>query len=323
MPTKGSPRPSGGPLRPRFPTCPIPMKGLHLRAAAFLVPVLWLGCGCASTPRPPAMPAWSAVAAEATPASAALAADGVRVPSDVRKNEVRVPSDTQDDQIRVPRDKHDDRIRIPREDEEAKELWQAQGLYLGGALITSQPMGDFDGDTAYFGPTDIVIVPDLDVGAGVGAYLSYRWRMNEILLQYSITEHDGDFSGSPRDHDTTFYDIDLNWRHYFWEHSPLQPYGLLGVGWSLAETDDGSTDQATMSVFEDSEQEDGIAVNVGAGVAFHTLPWVTFWGQGVYRFVRYETSDGIDGEISNTPDVDGDGWNVSAGAAIRLLPPRD
>jgi len=42
----------------------------------------------------------------------------------------------------------------------------------------------------------------------------------------------------------------------------------------------------------------------------------------MYRFVRYETSSGIDGEFANTPYVDGDGWNLSIGAAIRLLPSR-
>jgi hypothetical protein len=263
------------------------MKGLALAAFSLASSLL---LGCASTARPRPMPAWSPESV--APLSAA-----------------------------APADIHDDQMRVPRADE-PRDIWPAQGLYLGGALITAQPLGDFDGNKALTGPTDLVLVPELDVGPGGGIYLAYRWHMNELLLQYSISEHDGEFDASPRDHDTTFYDLDLNWRHYFWERSPLQPYALLGLGMSRAEIDNGSTDQATGTIFQDAELTDGVVVNVGGGVALYTLPWVVFYGQGVYRFVRYETSDGIDGEFSNTPDVDGDVWTISFGAALRLLPPR-
>jgi hypothetical protein len=259
-----------------------------------LVPVLLVASGCASAPALPAMPAWTPAETVAVPAAAPVAG--------------------------AP-DIDDDAIRVPRPADETPDIWPAQGLYIGGALISSQPMGDFDGDSALAGPTDLILIPDIDVGAGGGVYVSYRWHMNELMLQYSITEHDGEFSGSTEEHDTTFYDLDFNWRHYFLEHSPLQPYAILGLGWGRAKIDNGSTDQATTTIFEDAELKDGINVNVGGGVALYTLPWVVFFGQGMYRFVRYESSDGIDGNLSS--DVDGDGWNVQFGAALRLLPPRD
>jgi opacity protein-like surface antigen len=259
-----------------------------------LVPVLLVASGCASAPSVPAMPAWTPAETVAVPAasSAAFLAD--------------------DDAPHT--------VRVPRPVDETPDIWPAQGLYVGGALISSQPLGDFDGESGLVGPTDIILIPDIDVGAGGGVYVSYRWHMNELMLMYSITEHDGEFSGSTREHDTTFYDLDINWRHYFWEHSAIQPYGLLGLGWARAKIDDGSTDQATGTIFQDAELQNGINVNVGAGVAIYTLPWVVLFGQGMYRFVRYESSDGIDGNFSS--DVDGDGWNVQFGAAIRLLPPR-
>jgi len=215
------------------------------------------------------------------------------------------------------RDKGDDAVRVIK-DEEPEPIWPASGLYVGGEIITSQPLGDFDGDVQLFGPTDEVLVPDLDVGAGVGIYLSYRWRMNELVLEGSVTEHDGDFSNPSRDLDTRIMSLDLNWRHYFLEESPMQPYGLIGFGMSEAEIEDGSTDQATETATDDAELKDGININVGAGVALYTLPWVVFYGQAMYRFNRFKTSDGIDGEFSNTPDIDGDQFILSAGAAFRL-----
>jgi hypothetical protein len=303
---------------------------------------------CSSVARPSEMPEWapelrSPELLVAEPHSAAaplgdaeLDDAEVRVPStdddaemrvprtDDDRDQMRVPRADYDDQMRVPRKEYDPGMRVPSEDEAPKEKWPASGLYVGGALITSQPMGDFqDGDFALFGPSDVVIAPELDVGAGAGIYLSYRWHMNEVLLQYSITEHDGEFDGSPFDHDTKFYDLDLNWRHYFWESSALQPYALFGLGWSRADVDNGTTDQATGTIVEDAHLENGIAVNVGAGAALYTLPWVVFFGQGMWRFVRYGSSQGLDGNMSNTPDIDGDGWNLQVGAAIRILPPRD
>lgn len=273
------------------------MKGLASPASAF-APFLVLLGACASTARPAPMPEFSLGSAEVVSSLSATAA------------------------LDAGLDIDDDAMRIPRPDVELPDVWPASGLYLGAALITTQPMGDFDGDMTLSGPTDLLLVPDLDVGGGGGVFLSYRWRMNELVVQYAITENDGEFSGSPQEHDATFYDLDMNWRHYFMEKSPLQPYSILGLGWSRLEVDNGSTDQATGTVFEDAEIEDGIVINVGAGAALYTLPWVVFFGQGIYRFVRYETSNGIDGHLQNTPDIDGDGWTVSVGAALRILPPR-
>jgi len=264
--------------------------------SALLVPALAvLASACASTSRTPGMPAWSPAESAALVASA--------------------PRD-------IDIDIDDDAMRVPRPAEERRKTWAASGLYLGGMIVTSQPLGDFDGDIALNGPTDLVLVPDLDAGAGIGIFLSYRWHMNELVLQYSITEHDGEFPGTGREHDTTFTDFDLNWRHYWWESSFLQPYGLLGLGSSRAEIDNGTTDQATGTVFDDGYLRDGIAVNVGIGASI-SLKWITLFGQGVYRFVEYKSSRGLDGEFSNDPDIDGDSVGLQFGAQLRILPPRD
>jgi hypothetical protein len=221
----------------------------------------------------------------------------------------------------APRDIDDDRMRVPRSEKD-EEVWQAQGLYLGGEIITCQPLGDFDGDVGLVSPnTDILLVPDLDVGPGLGIYLSYRWRMNELVLEGSVSEHDGDFSNPSRDLDTRLLNLDLNWRHYFWEHSPMQPYALLGFGMSRADIDDGATD-ATLTQVEDAELKDGININVGAGVAIYTLPWVMFYGQAMYRFNRYKSAEGISSEMPINGDIDGDTFNLSVGAAFRLASPR-
>lgn len=265
------------------------MKGSVL-AASTLVPAVLCASACASVLRPPAMPEWTAPEVASLPAAA--------------------PLDIDDDSMRLPRN------------EEAEELWPAQGLYIGGEIITTQPLGDFDDGVGLQAPAgDILIVPELDVGAGIGAYVSYRWRMDEVVLQGSVSEHDGESSLVAGDLDTQLFNLDLNWRHYFLEQSPLQPYALLGVGMSWADIENGARDQA-MTVIEDAELDEGININVGAGAALYTLPWVVFYGQALYRFNVYKTADGISPEMSINGDVDGDTFSLSAGAAFRLAPPR-
>ncbi len=227
------------------------------------------------------------------------------------------------------KDEDDDAIRVPRPTREERRGYAASGLYVGGFLVSALPLGDFDGEDALAGPTDLVLIPDLDVGAGAGAYVSYRWIANELILQYEVTEHDGEHDFTSLEHDTTFYNLDLNLRHYFWPRSPLQLYALAGVGWGRADIDNGSVDRASIemgnppAIVQDAELEDGININLGLGLALYTTPWVVFYGEGRYRFVRYGSSDGIDGTFDNIGDVDGDGWHLSAGAAIRLLPGRN
>jgi hypothetical protein len=252
---------------------------------------------CASVRRPPAMPEWTS---EPTLVAAS-----------------------------APRDIDDDKMRVIS-DEKPRDIWPAKGLYFGGFLTTAQPLDTFDGGErlglAGGGPNDEVLIPDLDVGAGVGGYISYRWRMNELLAQYTVTEHDGsgtDGLGNSRELDTTFYDFQVAWRHYFWEQSPLQPYALLGIVLkSRGEIENGSTDTVNGTPV-DADVTDGVGVDLGIGAAFYTLPWVVFYGQGVYRFLRYESARGFAGKFSADPDIDADGWTLSFGAALCVWPGHD
>lgn len=222
---------------------------------------------------------------------------------------------------RLVDDDHMDAIRASTDKKSDERSAGARGLYVGVTFSASQPMGDFDGDHALVGPTDQIIIPELDVGPGAGAYVSYRWLRYELLLQYEFSEYDGDASGSPLTHDTEITNLDLNFRRYFWIRSPIQPYGLFGLGWSHAEIENAASD-IPPTVVQTAELKDGINANLGIGVAFYPIKWMCIYGQAMYRFVRYGSSDGVAGDMSTIGDVDGDGWNLSFGGALRLLPSR-
>jgi len=194
--------------------------------------------------------------------------------------------------------------------------WHAQGLYIGVFGAYEDIIGDdFGNDTVLVGPTDIVIVPDVDADAGFGAIISYRWRRWELYSSYAMFEHDSDFAGASHDYDANW--LDFNFRYYFWVDQALQPFLLAGGGISSAEIENGTTDGVTT---RDAEFEDGISLNVGGGLAFFPLPWIYFYGQAQYRFAKYGSSKGIDGKL--TGSIDADTWEISAGALIRILPGR-
>lgn len=207
------------------------------------------------------------------------------------------------------------RRRVKLDDED--DTWSAQGLYVGVFGAYEDVIGsDFGDDLVLVGPTDVVIIPDVDADSGYGVSLSYRWRRWELIASYSQFEHDSTFAGTDHQFDTNY--IDVNLRYYYWAGTAIQPYLLAGGGISSAEIEDGTTDGV---VTRDAKLEDGISLNLGAGLAFYPIPWVQVFGQGMYRFAKFQASNGIDGKLDS--DIDSDTWEISVGASLRLLPPRN
>jgi len=206
-----------------------------------------------------------------------------------------------------------------REDE--RKSWQAQGLYVGAKASYSQILGDLDGDTAIVDsvsmPTEFVFLPDLDAAAGGGIEIANRWTVWEVALGYQVVEYDGSFGPATMDTEVTY--IDLNFRRYFWVETPLQPFLLLGIGSSDAVIENGAADG--MGVY-DGKLDSGVNYNVGGGAAFFPLPWVSVWGQFLWRFGRYDQVEAPFDSSLVERSVDSDGWEMSGGVSFRVLRPR-
>ncbi len=203
------------------------------------------------------------------------------------------------------------------------DAFASEGLYVGGILGAVEVYGDFEGDTVLVDdpmtPTTFVFIPELDAGGLYGLQVAYRWRRYEILVNWSMSQHDGSFQGV--EHDTDFLFVDLLFKQYWFLESPLQPYIMAGFGVSEAKIDDGASDLVTLT--EDATLEDGISIDVGAGLALYPSPWFSVFGQGMWRFSKFERADGIGGEFSIEGDLQSDSLELSVGANVRLLRPRD
>lgn len=208
----------------------------------------------------------------------------------------------------------------PRDD--GAEAWSAQGLWVGAYLNkTGVEDNDFDGNLVLQGATDAIVIPDLQNAESVGFSISYRWKSWEAVLQYDRTDHKGRVSGTALSHATEIQNLDLLMRRYGWVETPVQPYVVAGIGWSRADIENGATDSAlTFDQVGKAQLENGVNVDIGAGVAVYPLPWLSVYGQAMYRFVTYSDAIGLSGV--SLGEVNADNWTLAAGASIRLLPGR-
>ena len=208
-------------------------------------------------------------------------------------------------------------IRLPSRKEDKKQ-WSREGLYVGFAFTYQDVLGDFqDGDLILVDPnaTQAIFVPELDASEGYGAFLSYRWTNWEMLFNYEQFEHDGSFTGGGN-FDTDFRYFDVMFRRYWWADKAIQPFLTIGAGIATAEVNNGTSDGINT---RDSELEAGLTFNAGGGLAFYPLPWVSIYGQGIYRFGRFPEADGINGRLPIEHDLDSDAWEISAGMSLRIL----
>lgn len=261
------------------------------RAAILLVPfVSALVGGCSSTPAGDPI-SREIVAERPAPAFASARQDPIEIPEH---------GESGLDYIK------DERPPLPHG-------WPPRGLWIGVQSGYADVLGDFDGTMMLFGPTDTIFIPDIDAQVGYGATISYRFYKHELLVSYNVFDFDeASFGGVTLP--TKFEYVDLMFRRYWLVNTPMQPFLTAGAGWAKAQVENGTTDGVTV---QNAFFLDGISLNVGGGLALYPLPWISVFGQGIYRFAKFQSSEGIDGELASS--VSFDGWEVMVGAQLRIL----
>jgi opacity protein-like surface antigen len=213
---------------------------------------------------------------------------------------------------------------IFRSTEPSKDVFQGEGMYVGLHLTESQVLGDFDGRTAVVDdpmtPTQFVFLPETDASPGFGVEVGYRWNVWDIFLSWETTDYDAQFAGMSMN--TSIDYLDLMFRRYYRTTKSLQPYLMVGLGWSEGVIENGALD-TNVPLTTDAKLKDGVNYNVGAGLALYTLPWFHVYGQAMWRFGRYDSVTGPFGTSLVSGVVDSDAWEISTGASIRILRPRN
>ena len=182
------------------------------------------------------------------------------------------------------------------------------GAYIGGGATLSHVGEEWDGTTTFIDTVETFFIPELDDETGFAAQIGYRWKGTGIEIGADRTVYEGKFGGLPVD-DTTFYSVNVDLKQYIWTESTLQPYFLLGLGYVLAEVENGASNG---TVFKDLEM-DGTALNLGAGLSLDLGSHLSLFGQGKYRYLEFSNGEGFDGAKAFNTKLDSHGWVVLVG----------
>ena len=247
-----------------------------------------------------------------------LSSDVVATPSTPAPSLAMARPAPQDDDQRVFGD-----MRWPGMDAaESIDTFNALGLVLSASVTAGEILGDLDGTTAVVDdvmtPTQFVFLPDIDATAGFALAISNRWKEWEIGVGYGRTDFDASFGGVPMD--TLIETIDLNVKRFYRVDQNIQPYLLVGIGWAKGVIEDGALDASGV---QDAKLKDGINFNIGVGASLFTTPWLSFFGQAVWRFGRYDSVDGTFGTSLVSGTIDSDSYEISGGVAFRIMRERN
>jgi hypothetical protein len=191
-------------------------------------------------------------------------------------------------------------------------LYAKTGIYVGLSLPYNNIEGDFNGDTALVGASDIILVPSIENGFGFGISLGVTSGQFAGEINYLRTTHDGNFQGAKGDVEYNL--VNLDGKYYFLAHKRVQPYLLMGLSFPWLTIVDGSATLSPTPSVGDATLN-GIGLNLGTGIAYYLHPRISINAGIIYRPLLYTRAEGVVGEGELEDTIDGSGFNFSVGIA--------
>ena len=195
------------------------------------------------------------------------------------------------------------------------EVLAKQGFYMGLGIPYNTIGGDFDGKSSLIGANDLIILPEIDGGLGLGILLGYGFTKDTALeLSYFGTSHNAKFLGGSGDVDYNVLNLDLKFS--FLTEQPTQPYLLFGLGFNQIAVKDGSVNLFTGQVGDGTFT--GVGFNLGAGVDHYFTPNISLGAGLIYRIVRYDEAEGVTDSGSIDSKLNGDGFGLVLSTAYHF-----
>jgi opacity protein-like surface antigen len=194
------------------------------------------------------------------------------------------------------------------------EVFAKQGFYLGLAIPYNTIGGDFDGETAFAGASDVIIVPKIDGAFGYGILAGYEANNGLAFeLSYQGSKHNAKWMGGTGKVDYSVINLDL--KYNFDASESTQPYVLVGINIDTLVVKDGSS---TFSGQIGDATYTGAGFNLGAGVNQYVNPNVSIGLGLTYRLVAYDQAEGVVGKGKLDSSLNGDGFGLLLDAAYHF-----
>lgn len=188
------------------------------------------------------------------------------------------------------------------------------GGYVQVSLAGIDPEGVLDGTVAVSGPSDVILLPDVDLDVGGSIALGYRGYKYGGEISYELVEHEGDYGTF--DEDARFHAINADVKRYFWPESRLQPYYTVGVGYIRSKLDNASFDDLITPTIQGDAEITGVTANFGVGFNYLITRRLSLDARALYRYGEYLDGEGV---LSGQEKITGDAEASSYGAMVGLM----
>lgn len=163
-----------------------------------------------------------------------------------------------------------------------------RGFYIGLHAIYNSMFGDFDDSVLLFDPNsgDVIDVPEVDDGYGLGIALGMRLENGALELCYQRTMHNTS-SVVFGDSEAAYNAVDINWRIDVLKRR-IRPYVQLGFGVPWMTIND--------AVYTGRDYNDatfvGLGVNVGGGASYFITSHLSANAGVGYRYNWFFNAEG-------------------------------
>jgi len=189
-----------------------------------------------------------------------------------------------------------------------------QGFYLGLNVPYTTIEGDFDGSSALVGTTDVIALPRIKGGIGLGLTAGFGIDNSAAFeLEVSETIHNVNWLGSHGD--ATQRNVGLFFKYNFLSDQAGQPFLTYGVTYDQLVIRDGSINtsgdvgDATFS---------GWGMDFGAGYDYFFTPRCSIGGTVLYQYVEYNHAEGVSESGSPDNNLNGSGLAIMLSAAYHF-----
>jgi hypothetical protein len=184
--------------------------------------------------------------------------------------------------------------------------WADGRFYAGGLCAYAVVLGEFTGDIYLSDGYQLLTVPEVGDGWGVGGLFGYRRRRISFDASCARSAHSGTWGGTI-ELQSRLEVFALNFRMFPVRLLFLEPFALLGCSAVKLTVFDGATDG---SITRD-ETFWGLGLNAGAGISVGLGNRVSVISQVLYRWDRYNTVDDFYGaNVTITDGIDGRGFEA-------------
>ncbi len=176
---------------------------------------------------------------------------------------------------------------------------QARG-FIGYGLPQVEIGGDMDGQAFVSGGGSTEIMPKHDTT--LGQKISFGSYRNDMSFEVALvrSEHDGQWMGIPTE--SKYQSLNLDWKVSMIGSGDLRGLGILGIGFTSVEIEDGSVGSTQV---EDATFK-GMDIRFGLGIRYRIHDYLALDLSAVKRLGSYNHVDGVvSGSIDD--DINGDG----------------